>query len=146
MEPLEANLARDWAISEPFNQQGLIVTVPAGAGVLAVARTSLLTLVVAPASRLYLRTMAVRVVDMAGFDQIYIALLKNGATVNPWQKISGEQFVDEQHLAIEQEFEPGTFELAATNISGTSEPGAAAGGADIRLIARLNGFLLRKIA
>jgi hypothetical protein len=144
MEELRINLSRGWSVSEPFNAQGQIVTVPAAAGVLAVARTSLLSLVVAPASRIYLRSMSLRVVDMAGYDQIYIALLKNGATFNPWQKISGEQFVDEQHLAIEQEFEPGTFELAATNISGTSEPGAAAGAGDIRLIARLTGFLLKQ--
>ena len=138
------NLTRGWVTGDPFNKEGAIVTVPAGAGVLAVAATSLLSLVVAPSSRIYLRSLAVRIVDMAGYDQIYIALRKNGALIDPWQKISGEQFVDEHQLDIDQEFEPGTFELAGFNISGTSEPGASAMAGNIRVLARLAGYLLRR--
>src|SRR5690242_18848397 len=84
-----------WKAGDPFIAQGDNTSVPSGAGIAGAARTSLLSKVVAPASSVYLQYMGVRIVDMAGYDQIYIALLKNGATINPWEKINGEQFVDE---------------------------------------------------
>ncbi len=135
-------LSPGWKAGEPFIAQGDNTSVAAGAGIAGAARASLLTKTVAPASRVYLQYMGVRIVDMAGYDQIYIALLRNGATLNPWEKINGEQFVDEHIIEIGQEFEPGTFELAATNISGTSEAGASAQPGAIRVLARLVGFTL----
>lgn len=136
-------LSPGWYPGEPFIAQGDIETVAAGDGINGAAQHSCVSKVIAPGSRAYVRYISVRVVDMAAYDQLYFSLKLNGALLLPWRKISGEQFVDDHLVEVEQEIEAGKLEIGAANISGTSEAGAAAA-VDIRVLARFVGFLLNQ--
>lgn len=131
-----------WRITEPFSEQSAIITVAAGAGVGLTVQQRVLSKVIPSGARAYVENLSFRIVDMAGFDQIYFSLKRNGARISPWEKISAEQVVGERDVPVGYAFEPGFLEIGATNISGTSEDGAAEGGGDIRVIARFNGYLL----
>lgn len=131
-----------WRIVEPFSEQSQIVSVAAGAGVGTTVQQSVLSKVVPSGARAYVETMSFRIVDQAGFDQIFFSLKRNGARISPWEKVSAEQVVGERDVPVGFPFEPGFIEIAASNISGTSESGAAEGGGAIRVIARFSGYLL----
>jgi hypothetical protein len=131
-----------WRISEPFSEQSQIVNVAAGAGVGTTVQQSVLSKVIPSGARAYVSELSFRIVDMAAFDQVYFSLKRNGARIAPWEKISGEQVVDEHIIPVDYSFEPGFLEIAATNISGTSETGASENAGTLRVIARFKGYLL----
>lgn len=132
-----------WQVTGPLSEQSGIITIVAGAGVGLTAQQQILALTVPPAARAYVTSLSFRVVDMAGFDQVFFSLKRNGAKIAPWEKISGEQIVDEHIVPVDQEFGPGLLEIGGVNISGTTESGAAAAAGGIRVIARVKGYLLR---
>lgn len=131
-----------WSLGESFSEQSDIISIPAGAGI-GSAQQVVVGRTIAGAARAYISHLSFRVVDMAGYDQLYFSLRRNGAKIAPWDKISGEQIVDEHEILVGKEFGPGLIEIAASNISGTTEPGASAQAGPIRVIARFAGWLLR---
>ncbi len=133
-----------WVAADAWAEQGAIVSVPAGAGVAATAHTVLVSREIPAAARVYIDKIFLRVVDMAAYDQLYFALRRNGALIAPWNKISGEQIVEEFDVEIGEVFHSGTLEIVAANISGTSETGATPDPMAIRCIARFKGVLLRE--
>lgn len=136
-----------WVLGDPLEgSQSPIVSVASGDGVNATVPKIILAREVPPGARVYLERMSLRVVDQAAYDQLYFALRRNGAKISPWDKISGEQVVEDHFVAIEQTFESGLLEIVGINISGTgAETGAAADAVAVRVIARLFGYLLRYV-
>lgn len=136
-------LSPGWELGDPFSEQSGIITVNAGDGVGSAAQKIVLAKSISGSARAYISHLSFRVVDMAGYDQLYFSLRRNGALIAPWEKISGEQIVDEHIVPVGQEFGPGLIEIGAINISGTTEPGASAQAGPIRVIGRFAGWLLR---
>lgn len=139
MDRYDMGLVRAGAWSE----QGVIVSVPSGAGVTPTAHTVLLRKEIASGARVWVEKLFLRVVDMAAYDQLYFSLRRNGALIAPWEKISAEQVVEEFAVDVGESFGGGMLEIVAANISGTSETGASPDAVAVRCIARLKGFLLR---
>lgn len=133
-----------WTVAESWAEQGQVVSVPAGAGVAATAYTSLVARVISPGARVYIDQLFLRVVDMAAYDQVFFAIRRNGALIHPWNKISGEQVVEDFSVDVGEVFHSGTLEVVASNISGTTEDNAMQPGVAIRCIARFKGYLLRE--
>jgi hypothetical protein len=137
------NLPPGWRAAEPWSEQGYIVDVDAGDGVLNAAPAVMVTREIPSGSKVYIEKLAVRIVDQGAYDQMIFSLKRNGAKISPWEKISGEQVHEEFNVDVDQVFDSGVFEIVAANISGTSETGAAADAMTIRAIARFKGLLLR---
>ncbi len=133
-----------WTVADAWAEQGLIVSVPAGAGVAATAYTSLIAREIPSGARVYIDQLFLRVVDMAAYDQVFFALRRNGALIHPWNKISGEQVVEDFSVDVGEVLHSGMLEIVAANISGTTETGATPDAVAIRCIARFKGFLLRE--
>lgn len=133
-----------WTVADAWAEQGVIVSVPAGAGVAPTAYTALISREIPAGARVYIDQLFLRVVDMAAYDQIFFALRRNGALIHPWNNISGEQVVEDFSVDVGEVLHSGLIEIVGKNISGTSEAGAMAPGVAIRCIARFKGFLLRE--
>jgi hypothetical protein len=142
---LHAPIPPGWVLGEQFAAQSDIVSVTAGAGVNATQPVTVLSKEIPPAARIYLDHISFRVVDQAGFDQLYFALLLNGAKLSPWNKISGEQILDDHIVPVGAVLESGLLQVAGINISGTSESGASANAVDVRTIVRFSAYLLRNV-
>lgn len=138
----DKNLPPGWVEAGIWSEQGQIVSVASGAGVTPAPFTPLLSRVIAPAARVYCERLFLRVIDMAAYDQMFFSLRRNGALIAPWEKINGEQFVEEFGVDVGEVFNGGTLEIVASNISGT--PGGLPDPLAIRCIARLRGYLLRE--
>lgn len=140
--PNELSLSPGWRVVGPFTLKSDIISVPAGAGTLAVARTSVLTWSVGPRARLYIKDLALRIVDAAGFDQIIFALRNNTAVQSPFDQINAVQVSDWHFIEVDTEYGPGAFDVAATNISGTIYPGANLNPGAINVIVGVKGWNL----
>ena len=138
------NLSPGWVLADQFTVQSGVVAVPAGAGVLGVARQVVLQERVGPAARAWLQQIDFRMVDDGGYDQIIFMLCRNGNPIDAWSQISATQITLDPTVPINQEFEAAVYTVEAMNISGTSWPGADPDGAAVRVVARLIGNVLRK--
>lgn len=132
-----------WRPAEPWSEQGYIVEVAAGAGVLNAAPAVMVSREIPSGSKVYIEKIAIRIVDQGAYDQLIFSLKRNGAKLTPWEKISGEQIHEEFNVDVDQVFDSGVFEIVAANISGATETGAALDAMAIRAIARFKGLLLR---
>ncbi len=132
-----------WTPSQKFGEQGGVVSVAAGAGVLGVPAQLLVARSIPPANRAVLWLLDIRLPDGAGYDQMIFSLWHSGRAISPWDQISGTEVQLIPTVDVAQEFGPGALAVYATNISGTAWPGAGPAGA-IRAIARLNGQLLNQ--
>lgn len=142
MDSFPIVLSPGWRIGQPLSDQSQIVTVTNGAGIGSAVPITILSREIPSGARAYVRALAVRIVDVAAFDQLFFALRHDGGLVTPWHKISGEQFVDDHGVPIEKEFGPGTLQVIGYNVSGTSEGGANP--FDVRVLARFVGYLLNQ--
>lgn len=131
-------------VADGFSEQGVVTSVASGAGVASTAYQVLLSRVIPGGASIYIEKIFLRVVDMAAYDQVFFSLRRNGALIAPWHKISGEQVVEEFHVDVDEVFGAGMLEIVASNISGTSETGAAPDPVAVRCIARFKGLLLRQ--
>lgn len=146
--PLELSVAKisaGWQLGDPFAAQSGIVSVAAGAGVLAVPPQIVVAWNVPPRARLLLVELGLRIVDQAGFDQIFFALRNNQQPQAPFDQINGQQMNAWNTLEVDTEYGPGGFDIAATNISGTGWPGANLNPGPINVICRAKGWLLRQV-
>lgn len=143
---ISQRLPPGWVVADSFSAQGAIVSVAAGAGVGTTAHQVLLQKEVASGARVFIEKIFLRVVDMAAYDQVFFGLRHNGALISPWNKISGEQIVEEFNVDVEDVFGAGMLEVVASNISGQTalESTAAPDAVAIRCIARFKGLLLRQ--
>ena len=125
-----------------FGAHSDVVLVTAGAGVNGSPQKVLVDSVVPSGGRIWLDAIIVRIVDLSAYDQLKFSLRLNGARIIPWHALSGERFFDSYRMPIGREFGPGLLEVAATNISGTTETGNMQPGVDIRVVAGFAGSLL----
>jgi hypothetical protein len=111
---------------ETFTFNGSIISVPAGAGFNGLQPTVLVSGVSASGTRTVIESVIVHVLNIAS-DQITLTLRRNGApALSGFTQLPATFFDSYPLLEVHEEFSPGTFDIVASNKSGTTQPGAVA--------------------
>jgi len=132
-------------IAGDFSATGRNTAIPVGTiGV--PGRVSLVRRTIPAGATAFLKLWSAQVIDVGNADQVYFAIMKNGAPVQSgMDRIPGTQFQYQPQIDLGLFLTPGEIEIIGFNISGMSttiEPDAIAGAVVVNAQAWWSGSLL----
>jgi hypothetical protein len=132
-------------VAGDFSATGIRVMIPVGTSSIP-GRISLVSRVIPSGASAFLKLWSAQVIDIGNADQVYFAVMKNGAPVQAgMDRIPGVQFQYQPQLDLGLFLNAGLIEIIGFNISGmlnSIEPDAIAGAVAIGAQAWWAGSLL----
>jgi hypothetical protein len=132
-------------IAGDFSATGRVTVIPVGTTSIP-GRVSLVRRTIPAGASAFLKLWSAQVVDIGNADQVYFAVMKNGAAVQAgMDRIPGTQFQYQPQIDLGLFLQAGEIEIIGFNISGmltTIEPDAIAGAVPVNAQAWWSGSLL----
>lgn len=132
-------------IAGDFSATGIRTQIPVGTTGIP-GRVSLVRRTIPAGAKAFLKLWSAQVIDIGNADQVYFAVMRNGAPVQAgMDRIPGLQFQYQPQIDLGLFLTPGEIEIIGFNISGMSttiEPDAIAGAVAINAQAWWSGNLL----
>jgi len=128
-----------------YSETGQVMSVAGGTATVP-GRTVLATKTVPNGCALVLERWSANVIDIGNSNQIYFAILRNGAAISSnLARVSGEIFGSQQILDMQETVMSGVIEIVAYNISGMAtmiEPNAVDAAVAVQCQAWFTGTLM----
>jgi hypothetical protein len=135
----------DLNVAGDFGATGRTTVIPVGTSSIP-GRVSLVRRTIPAGATAFLELWSAQVVDIGNADQVYFAVMKNGAPVQAgMDRIPGTQFQYQPQIKLGLFMQPGEIEIIGFNISGmltSIEPDAIAGAVPVNAQAWWSGSLL----